>query len=137
MSRKLGGIIGVLNDLVAPLEPVKTPPTAPRPVEAAPAKSAPKTKPKPPKQAPAAAPVKKAAVAPPSVKARLGRTPGSNTSKTGPKRKITLWVNAELMDRIVDWSWERRCNLGGLVEEALRDYHRRYRRAGGGEQASG
>ena len=58
--------------------------------------------------------------------ARQGRPPGRK--RTEPKAKTSLWIAAELMDSYRDWSWEARCNVGELVERALRAYYRRRRR---------
>ena len=38
------------------------------------------------------------------------------------KQKVTLRVPSELIDEYRDWSWEARCQLSELVEQALLTY---------------
>lgn len=64
------------------------------------------------------------------VKARQGRPPGIKSSSGKPKAKATFYVSASLIDFYRDWSWEERCNVGELVERALRDYKKRQESAG-------
>ena len=52
-------------------------------------------------------------------RARVGRPPGSSLRHTGPKEKVTLRINSDLIAEYRDWSWESRCQLGELVERAL------------------
>ena len=61
-------------------------------------------------------------------RARLGRPPGRQAEATTPKEKITVRIDARLVALYRDWSWERRCQLGELVERALRDYRKRQTR---------
>ena len=63
----------------------------------------------------------------PNKPARLGRPPGKSNENSRPKEKATLRIDAELMTDYRDWSWEKRCQLGELVERALADYRRRHR----------
>jgi uncharacterized protein (DUF4415 family) len=58
---------------------------------------------------------------------RLGRPPGKPQQPRLPKEKVTLRIDAELISDYRDWSWEKRCQLGELVEHALADYRRRRR----------
>lgn len=61
------------------------------------------------------------------IPARLGRPPG-NAKGVAPRReKATLRIEAELMADYRDWSWEKRCQLGELVEQALVEYRQRHR----------
>ena len=54
--------------------------------------------------------------------ARLGRPPGRSHRIGKPKEKVTLRIDAELIAQYRDWSWEKRCQLGELLEQALRAY---------------
>jgi len=56
---------------------------------------------------------------------RLGRPPGCRRGGGGPKEKVTLRIDAELISQYRDWSWEARCQLGELVERALHAYRSR------------
>jgi hypothetical protein len=56
--------------------------------------------------------------------ARLGRPPGSQRLSSSPKQKITLRVSSNLITDYRDWSWEARCQLSDLVEQALLAYQR-------------
>jgi hypothetical protein len=60
----------------------------------------------------------------PHRRARLGRPAGRRAHSEGPKEKVTLRINAELIAKYRDWSWESRCQLGELVEQALAAYLR-------------
>jgi uncharacterized protein (DUF4415 family) len=60
--------------------------------------------------------------------ARRGRPPGKASGKSPPKEKVTLRVRAALLAEYRDWSWEKRCQLGELVEQALAEYRRKRRR---------
>jgi hypothetical protein len=55
-------------------------------------------------------------------KARTGRPPGAQLSKRKLKDKTSLAVDLELMDRYRKQSWKEECQLGELVERALRQY---------------
>ena len=54
--------------------------------------------------------------------ARLGRPPGRLLRRSQPKEKLTIRIDAQLAALYRDWSWEQRCQLGELIERALRDY---------------
>jgi hypothetical protein len=56
--------------------------------------------------------------------ARLGRPPGSQRLSSSPKQKVTLRVSSNLITDYRDWSWEARCQLSDLVEQALLAYQR-------------
>ena len=55
-------------------------------------------------------------------RARLGRPPGRPRGEAIEKEKFTVRVEAQLAAAYRDWSWAARCQLGELVERALRDY---------------
>ena len=55
-------------------------------------------------------------------RARLGRPPGRAAGTSRPKEKVTLRLDAELVADYRDWSWDQRCQLGELVEQALRAF---------------
>jgi hypothetical protein len=109
MATKIGGISGVLGDLISPAAP---PAVSPR-LEPSPAcggEIGPPGSPKPP-------PV------PRPRRARLGRPPDSSLRPTRPQEKVTLRVSSDLIADYRDWSWEARCQLSELVERALLTYH--------------
>ena len=56
---------------------------------------------------------------------RLGRPPGSACEPSSPKEKLTVRIDARLAADYRDWSWEERCQLGQLIERALRHYRRK------------
>jgi hypothetical protein len=58
--------------------------------------------------------------------ARRGRPPGRTTGSTPNKEKVTLRVDAGLMEQYREWSWLERCQLGELVERALANYRRSF-----------
>lgn len=55
-------------------------------------------------------------------RARLGRPQGRSVRHAGPKEKVTLRIDSGLIAEYRDWSWEARCQLGELVERALTAY---------------
>jgi hypothetical protein len=55
-------------------------------------------------------------------KARTGRPPGSLAQERKLKDKTSLALDLELMDRYRKQSWKEECQLGELVERALREY---------------
>jgi len=59
--------------------------------------------------------------------ARVGRPRASDVQHPGPKEKVTLRLGTDLIAEYRDWSWEARCQLGELVETALRAYRRKHR----------
>ena len=54
--------------------------------------------------------------------ARRGRPPGRCSSQNRPKEKVTLRIDVGLIAFYRELSWERRCQLGELVTEALEFY---------------
>ena len=54
--------------------------------------------------------------------ARRGRPLGRHCRKGGPKEKVTFRISCELASAYRDWSWESRCQLSELVEQALATY---------------
>ena len=99
MTRKLTGIDGVLKNYVQPQAVNPSQPSDNSQSKRAPSKRRSKT--------------------------RLGRPPGSSRVVGVPKEKTTLRIDSELMAEYRDWSWEERCQLGELVERALREFKRR------------
>ncbi len=62
--------------------------------------------------------------------ARAGRPPGKSSPKAQRKAKLTVRIDADLVERYRDWSWDARCNLGELVGRAMRIYLKNRRRDG-------
>ena len=58
--------------------------------------------------------------------ARLGRPPGRTSPSLSQKEKVTLRISARLIAEYRDWSWQRRCQLGELVEAALQAYRKQH-----------
>ena len=56
--------------------------------------------------------------------ARRGRPPGRATASAKRREKVTLRIDASLVDDYRDWSWAQRCQLGELVERALSSYRK-------------
>ena len=52
--------------------------------------------------------------------ARVGRPPGKGPVKTRRREKMTVRIDADLVEKYRDWSWDARCNLGELVGAAMR-----------------
>jgi len=105
--KNLGGITGVLGELISPPATAHaTPPLAALPTftpKAQPSEKKPKSKPI-------------------TIRSRLGRPPGRRAGIEKPKEKITVRIDAELIAAYRDWSWEARCQIGELVEKSLRRY---------------
>ena len=111
MARKpISGVSGVLGELISQPRPEPSAPTAPRTIRL---------------KTPRIAAAKEKPPASTKSRARLGRPPGRQSTAMTPKEKITVRIDARLVALYRDWSWERRCQLGELVERALRDYRRR------------
>jgi len=55
-------------------------------------------------------------------RARTGRPPGKEVSNRCRKEKLTVRIDADLVESYRDWSWDARCNLGTLVGQAMRHY---------------
>lgn len=72
------------------------------------------------KQKPASKPPTTAAVP----RARTGRPPGSQNSER-PRVKATIRLDPTIKADFIDWSYERRCSLGDLLEQAVMEFHRR------------
>jgi uncharacterized protein (DUF4415 family) len=58
----------------------------------------------------------------PRIAARRGRPPGKGRKRKKPKEKMTVWLDADLIAEYREWSWDARCQLSTLVEEALIEY---------------
>jgi hypothetical protein len=56
--------------------------------------------------------------------ARRGRPLGKGSELKDPKEKLTVWLSATLIADYRDWSWEARCQLSSLVENALIEYRK-------------
>ena len=56
--------------------------------------------------------------------ARRGRPPGRLAAPAIRREKVTLRIDASLIDDYRDWSWVQRCQLGELVERALFTYRK-------------
>jgi len=65
-----------------------------------------------------------ASPAPRRMATRLGRPPGRSRTEAIRREKVTLRIDATLIDDYRDWSWTKRCQLGELVEQALCNYRR-------------
>ena len=114
MARKpISGVSGVLGELISDTRPEPPAPAAPTTI---------------PLKTPANAADKENPPTTTKSRARLGRPPGRQAAATTPKEKITVRIDARLVAFYRDWSWERRCQLGELVERALRDYRKRQTR---------
>ena len=104
----VAGISGVLGGLISSAPPTtaladQTPAPAPgRPVEPS------------------------GAIVPTSRKtrARRGRPPGRTPAVAIHREKVTLRIDARVIDDYRDWSWAQRCQLGELVERALCSYRK-------------
>jgi hypothetical protein len=42
------------------------------------------------------------------------------------REKVTLRLDADLMNQYRDWTWERRCQLHDLIEVAMAQYLKRH-----------
>jgi hypothetical protein len=105
--KNLGGITGVLGELISPpATAYATPPPAALPTFT-------------PKAHPSE---KNAKCRTTTTHSRLGRPPGRRAGVERPKEKITVRIDAELIAAYRDWSWEARCQVGELVERALRQF---------------
>ena len=112
-SKTIGGISGVLEELISPAPPAtESSQFSQLPIGRQEAKSAGTAQPTLPR----------------SRRARLGRPPGKTTGHPGPKEKVTLRIPSNLIAEYRDWSWEVRCQLSELVERALAAYRESRRR---------
>jgi hypothetical protein len=60
--------------------------------------------------------------------ARRGRPPGQvQVVATAPvsRKKVTLMIRTDLVEKYNAWSWGAQCNVGRLYERALEDYYQR------------
>ena len=130
VSGVLGGLIGDPGPREARKapEPVVLPAAAPAPQAVEVAQAEPQ-----PQPVEAARPARQGRGGGEKLKARRGRPPGSGRAGQEPveRKKVTLRIKASLIDEYVDWSWNRRVQLGQLIEEALESYGRKERRAEG------
>jgi hypothetical protein len=114
--------VGVIGSLTQP--PKASPKTNQEPVEKETRPPAREAKPAPRK--PAVEPQREPP--PPRLKVRTGRMPGRQDKPRVPKEKATVYISAEVMGEYREWTWECRCYLGELIEQAMRDYYRRQRK---------
>ena len=111
-GKTIGGISGVLGDLISPAPHNESTRSAQLPIERQKVKSVSTAQP----------------ISPRPRRARLGRPPGKTTRHRGPKEKVTLRIPSNLIAEYRDWSWEARCQLSELVERALAAYGESRRR---------
>jgi hypothetical protein len=135
MARQLKGVGGVLGGLISESpEQAKapTPQEAPEVVTGL-AESAPEV-PDSAEQtrgAETAGKAKRAKNDGPSEKLRVrrGRPPkragGGSLQEAVQREKVTLRLNADLMNQYRDWTWEQRCQLHDLIEGAMAHYLKR------------
>ena len=108
-GKTIGGISGVLQDLISPASATTESPPHEQ-SSAARREPKPADHPSPPPPHPR--------------RARLGRPPGNTSRHPGSKEKVTLRIPSELIAEYRDWSWEARCQLSELVERALATYRK-------------
>lgn len=62
--------------------------------------------------------------------ARRGRPLGKvqESASRVARAKVTVWIQRGLIDQYRDWSWEARCPLSALIQQAMDDYQKRCRR---------
>jgi len=58
--------------------------------------------------------------------ARRGRPLGKYSISSTPKQKVTLLLTTNLIAAYRDWSWDARCPLSALVQQAMEDYQKHY-----------
>jgi len=63
----------------------------------------------------------------PKKEARRGRPPGQVQVATAPiaRKKVTLMIRTDLVEKYNTWSWGAQCNVGRMYERALEDYYQR------------
>lgn len=108
-QKSIGGVAGVLGGLISNAIPASPEPPAAR------TKAAAELAPQEAAQCRAKS----------RTHARLGRPPGRQPGRSGKKEKLTVRIDAELAETYRDWSWTKRCQLGELIEQALRAYRNR------------
>jgi hypothetical protein len=135
MARQLKGVGGVLGGLITESSEQATAPTppqeGPQPEPAEP----------PPEISDSTGRTQGAGIADrvtrakdegPSEKPRVrrGRPPkragGATPGEAVQREKVTLRLDANLMNQYRDWTWERRCQLHDLIEEAMAQYLKRH-----------
>jgi hypothetical protein len=60
-----------------------------------------------------------------SVEARRGRPPGQVDAESAARKKVTLMIRTDLVNKYNTWSWGAQCNVGRLYERALEDFYQR------------
>lgn len=60
----------------------------------------------------------------PSPRVRRGRPPGKPAA-SARKEKVTVWIPSNLIAAYRDWTWDARCQLSTLVQQAMEDYRNR------------
>jgi len=115
-TKPIGGITGVLGELISPSA---TPAASPRPEQRSPKG-----------RQPDPVDVREPQAITGPQRARVGRPLARSLRRAGHKEKVTFRINSDLIAQYRDWSWEARCQLGELVEQALTTYResRRNRR---------
>lgn len=111
-GKTIGGISGVLGELISPAPPRESTWPGQSRIERQAANSA----------------STEQSTARRTCRARLGRPPGKTTRHECPKEKVTLRIPSSLIAEYRDWSWEARCQLSELVERALAAYRKTRRR---------
>jgi hypothetical protein len=114
-GKPLGGITGVLQDLISLTGP------APQ----APYENVPARRPCPSDAPPVQIRSSDRSIA--VIGARRGRPPRESRIAQRAKEKVTVRVDANLIAEYRDWSWESRCHLSELVGRALAEFRRRFR----------
>lgn len=119
MAKAIGGVKGVLGELLSN-EP-----------EAAATRQAPKQVNRPARKEQPASPQtveehEGSKPEPERLSSRRGRPLGRKPGTMPLKQKTSVWLSASLIARYREWSWEDRCNLGELIERALVEYRRRH-----------
>lgn len=142
MAKQLKGVGGVLGGIISesPQEAKVPGPQGGPEVRAGltePAPEAPEPAPKVPELvgqtqgAEIAAKARRAKSDEPSERARVrrGRPPkragGAGPQESVQREKVTLRLNADLMNQYRDWTWEQRCQLHDLIEGAMANYLKR------------
>ncbi len=101
--KPIGGISGVLGELISTSTPSDEPPTPKSPSTTSRDNNSASRRSRCPT-------------------ARLGRPSGNSVQQTRPKEKVTLRISSELIAEYRDWSWDARCQLSELVQRALATY---------------
>jgi uncharacterized protein (DUF4415 family) len=119
VAKELKGVKSVLGGLLGPAHAAKSEESEPKALAAEPDPAPQAVEPSGAVgTAERARPTRTAASAKPHA-ARRGRPPGRGAGEGGEKEKVTLRINKELMDKFRDRSWDERCQVGELVEQAM------------------